>query len=249
MNNILQKNIRGLLRAFVLLPLLGLPIALGGCNASNSTPTPMPILTPVQNYTEPQDRYGNPGSLFSESSSSMLFEDSRARRIGDILLIKIVENTKAKHKADTTADKTNELELGVSSLLGFSTVNPIMVGGRFTGKIGDTPLIGAESSSALTATGETKRENYVTTTIGARVINVLPNNVLQIAGLREIQVYDETEYMIVTGLVRSCDVLADNSVLSTQLAESKISYYGKGVLADKQKPGWLSRLLDSIWPF
>ncbi|MDR1242355.1 MAG: flagellar basal body L-ring protein FlgH [Deltaproteobacteria bacterium] len=243
------QNAADLPKAVALLALLALSAALAGCNASSMTPTPAPTITPVQNYPEPQDRYSNPGSIFSESSSNMLFEDNRARRIGDILLIKIVENTKAKHKADTTADRTSNIGLGVTSLLGFSSVRPLGVGGSLAGTLGDDPMIGAKSSSDLNATGETKRENYVTTTIGARIINVLPNNVLQIAGAREIQVNEETEYMVVTGLVRADDVLSDNSVLSTQLAESKISYYGKGALADKQKSGWLIRLLDNIWPF
>jgi flagellar L-ring protein precursor FlgH len=244
-----QKNTSNTLKNFALLSLLTMQAALSGCNATTINPTPAPVIAPVQTYTERQDSYNNPGSLFSEASSNMLFEDSRARRVGDILLIKIVENTKAKQKADTTADKTSSIGLGVTSLLGFKSIKPVLLGGPFAGAIGDTPLVEAESTSALDATGETKRENYVTTTLGARVISVLPNNVLQIAGAREIKVNEETEYMVITGLVRGSDVLADNSVLSTQLAESKISYYGKGVLADKQKPGWLTRLLDNIWPF
>lgn len=223
---------------------------LGGCNASSSTPRPTPMLTPAQAYPEPEDTYGNPGSLFSESSSSLLFEDSRARRVGDILMINIVENTKSKSKADTSAGRTNGIELGVGSFLGRSTFSPIIVGGgAIAGAVGDSPLISASSTSNLDATGETKRENYVTTTIGGRVIQVLPNNVLQIAGAREIKVNDETEYMVVTGLVRSSDILSDNSVLSTQLAELTIEYWGKGVLADKQKAGWLTRLLEVVWPF
>jgi flagellar L-ring protein precursor FlgH len=244
-----QQSITKGARTFTLLSLFALPALLSGCNASTSHPTPPPTLAPVQGYTEPQDRYSNPGSLFSESTSNMLFEDSRARRVGDILQIKIVENTKSKEKADTTAGKTTEIEFGVTSLLGFNNVNPLLMGGKLAGRIGETPIIGASTSSDLNATGESKRENYVTTTIGARVINVLPNNVLQVAGAREIQINEETEYMVISGLVRSSDVLSDNSVLSTQLAESKISYYGKGVLADKQKPGWLTRLLDNVWPF
>ena len=223
---------------------------LSGCNASGNKPTAMPNLTPVQTYTEPEQRYSNPGSLFSESNSNLLFEDSRARRVGDIVLVKIVENTKAKHKADTTTDKKSGIELGVGAFLGRNTVSPWLVGGgSFAGQVGADPMISATSNSNLSATGETKRENYVTTTIGARVINVLPNNILQVAGAREIRVNEETEYMVITGLVRSADVLSDNSVLSTQLAESNISYYGKGVITDKQKPGWLTRLLDNIWPF
>lgn len=223
---------------------------LGGCNASSSTPRPTPMLTPAQAYPEPEDTYGNPGSLFSESSSNLLFEDSRARRVGDILMINIVENTKSKSKADTSAGRNNGIELGVGTFLGRTTFSPVVVGGgSFSGQVGEAPLISASSSTTLDATGETKRENYITTTIGARVIQVLPNNILQVAGAREIKVNDETEYMVITGLVRASDILSDNSVLSTQLAESSIEYYGKGVLADKQKAGWLTRLLEVVWPF
>ena len=234
-------------RQLVKMALLALSLGamLSGCNASSNQPTPMPTLTPVQKYTEPEEKYGNPGSLFSQANSTLLFEDSRARRVGDIVLIKIVENTKAKHKADTSAEKETGLTLGVGAFMGQSEIGI----GKYKGSIGTNPMVSAKSISDHTATGETKRENYVTTTIGARVINVLPNNILQVAGAREIRVNDETEYMVITGLVRTSDVLSDNSVLSTQLAESNISYYGKGVLADKQKPGWLTRLLDNIWPF
>ncbi|MDR1360243.1 MAG: flagellar basal body L-ring protein FlgH, partial [Deltaproteobacteria bacterium] len=105
------------------------------------------------------------------------------------------------------------------------------------------------STSELQSTGETKRENYVTATIGARVLQVLPGGLLQLEGAREVRVNEETQYMVVSGIVRAKDVASDNSVESTQLADSRIEYYGKGVLADKQKSGWLTRLLDNVWPF
>jgi flagellar L-ring protein precursor FlgH len=72
---------------------------------------------------------------------------------------------------------------------------------------------------------------------------------MQVQGAREIKVNDETQYMVVTGLIRQRDIDSDNSILSTQMADSRIDYYGKGVLADKQKSGWLTRLLDIVWPF
>lgn len=217
------------------------------CASHNDAPTPLPPMAPVQPYGEPEDFAANPGSIYSESASTLLFEDARARRVGDIILINIVENTKSKSKAETSADKNTSLSLGVSAFMGNSSFRPFGVGP--SGSVGANPMIGATSTSGHDATGETKRENYVTTTIGARVLQVLPNGILQVGGAREIRVNNETEYMVITGLVRTSDVLSDNSVLSTQLADSKISYYGKGILADKQKPGWLTRILDNIWPF
>ena len=225
-------------------------LALGGCAGQGQHAAPMPPLTPPQQYTEPEQRQANPGSLFSAAESTELYADNRARRVGDIVLIKIVETSKSKSKADTTADKSATSELGVTAAFGKHTISPLMLGGGpLSGNVGIDPMLSTSTTSNLSATGETKRENYVTATIGARVLQVLPGGVLQLQGAREIRVNEETQYMVVSGLVRAQDVRSDNSIESTQLADSKVEYYGKGVLADKQRAGWLTRLLDNVWPF
>lgn len=239
---------------FRILPLLAALVfaaLLSGCaGGQGQHAVPTPPMTPPQQYTEPEARYNNPGSLYSAAESTDLYADNRGRRVGDIILIKVVENAKSKSKADTTAEKDASHSLGVSALFGFQKTGIVPgMGGDFSGKVGANPMLSTRTVSDLSATGETKRENYVTATIGARVLQVLPGGVLQVAGAREIRVNEETQYMVVSGLIRSQDVGSDNSVESTQLADSKIEYYGKGVLADKQRQGWLSRLLDNIWPF
>lgn len=239
-------NIR-YINTFLALVIMG--FALSACAGGGQGSVTMPAMAPVQDYTEPEDRFGNPGSIFSESASGLLFEDTRARRVGDIILIKIVESTTAKSKADTTTERKGSNDVGVSAAFGRDKVSPVFFGGFLSSKIGADPVLGTTTNSKHEATGETKRENNVSTTIGGRVINVLPNGILEVAGMREIKVNAETEYMVVRGLVRQNDVLSDNSVLSTQLANSSIEYYGEGVLADKQGPGWLTRLVDLIWPF
>ena len=236
-----------------LLMLAMLPL-LGGCGAGQghqaSYATPMPPMVPPQQYTEPEQRYDNPGSLFSAAESPDLYADNRARRVGDIILIKVVETSKSKTKADTTAEKDSSSSIGVAAAFGRSSFGIIPgVGGATSGSVGAKPMLSTSTTSSLSATGETKRENYVTATIGARVLQVLPGGVLQLQGAREVRVNDETQYMVVSGLVRAQDVASDNSVESTQLADSKVEYYGKGVLADKQRQGWLTRLLDNVWPF
>lgn len=231
-----------------------LPAALGiaamaalitGCAGQDRHAVPSPPLTPPQQYTEPEARYNNPGSLYSAAESTDLYADNRARRVGDIVMINVVENSKSKSKADTTADRETTSSLGVAAAFNRSSFG---MGGA-TGKVGPNPMLSTSSTSELSASGETKRENYVTATIAARVLNVLPGGVLQLQGAREIRVNEETQYMVVSGLVRAQDVASNNSVDSTQLADSRIEYYGKGVLADKQKQGWLTRLLDNVWPF
>ena len=230
--------------------ILALAIFLGGCNGAARQPTPMPPIVPPQAYTEPEEEYENPGSLYSEAKSQYLFDDNRARKVGDIVLVKIVETSKGKHKADTITERETSNEFSVGAAFGARTVSPFFVGSnRLSGNVGVEPMLSTSRRSDHEATGETKRENYVTATMGARIVQLLPNGVMQVQGAREIKVNDETQYMVVTGLIRQRDIDSENSVLSTQMADSRIDYYGKGVLADKQKAGWLSRLLDIVWPF
>ena len=236
------------------LPLAGIlagVIFLGGCNgATTRQASPMPPMIPPQAYTEPEERMVNPGSLYSEANTHYLFDDNRARKVGDIVLVKIVETSKAKHKSDTTAERETTNTYTVGAALGRKTVTPwLFGGGALAGKVGVDPVLSTSTISEHEATGETKRENYITATMGARIMQVLPNGVMQVQGAREIKVNDETQYMVVTGLIRQRDIDQDNSILSTQMADSRIDYYGKGVLDDKQKAGWLTRLLEIVWPF
>lgn len=222
-----------------------------GCMASQTSPTPVPNMTQQQNYTEPDQFASNPGSLFSEANSQMLLADGRARRVGDVVMVNIVETSKGKNKAETKTDKTSTIDLGVGALFGSKRVSPIgaMDMGILSGSVGTNPVVQASSVTEFDGSGETKRENYVTATIAARVLRVHPGGVLELEGVRETRVNEETQYMVVTGLARSRDISPDNSIESTQLADARIEYYGKGVVTDKQKPGWLVRLLDNIWPF
>ena len=234
------------------LPLAGILAAvifLGGCNGATRQPMPMPPMVTPQAYTEPEEQYDNPGSLFSEASSHYIFDDNRARKVGDIVLVKIVETAKSKSKVDTTAERETTNAFSVGAAFGKSKVGPFGFGGPLSGGVGIDPILSTSRTSDHSATGETKRENYVTATMGARISQVLANGVMQVQGAREIKVNGETQYMVVTGLIRQRDIDSDNSILSTQMADSRIDYFGKGDLTDKQRSGWLTRLLDIVWPF
>lgn len=224
-------------------------ILLTGCNAAQQNASVMPTITPPQAYVEPEERYENPGSLYMASETDTLFADSRARRVGDIVMVKVVENSKAKSKSDLTSQKTNSNAYGVDSFFGKSSVGaapPTGLGTKMpVGGVG----FGTNSASDTSVTGEVKNEGTVTATIAARVTRVLPGGLLQIEGARENKVNNETQYLVVTGLIRPMDVAPDNSIESNRIADAQIQYYGKGVLSDKQKPGWFTRLMDNVWPF
>ena len=238
------------MQARYLIPVLALTYLF--CVACGGSPTRRPALhppvTPQQEYRQ-EAAVNNPGSIFAASEADTLFEDSRARRVGDIVVVKLVENTKAQNKAETSSNKKSSNNYEVANMFnrGHAGFIPFM-------PIGPQPSVGipildTDSASGINSTGKTKRENYVTTSLATRVLRVLPGGLMEIEGAREIRVNEETEYMVVRGMIRSKDVSADNSVLSTQIADASIEYYGKGVLADKQKPGWFSRLMDNVWPF
>lgn len=226
-------------------------LTLAGCNAARQQASPLPPIGPTQTITEPEQAAANPGSMFNDAEADLLFSDSRARRVGDIVLIKVVENAKGKNKADTTAERDSTNNYGVGAFFGQdnASINPFNPTGGLGGRTGTSALFQTNSNSKLDGKGETKRENTVTATIAARVVRSLPGGLLQVEGARETRINEETQYIVVSGLVRTRDVASDNSVLSSQMADSRIAYYGKGVLADKQRSGWFTRLMDNFWPF
>lgn len=239
------------MNARFLAPILGAAFLLcAACGGSPSKrPALQPPMTPPQEYSEEAYGANNPGSLFAASEQDTLFADSRARRVGDIVVVKLVESTKAQNTAKTTAEKDNLNDYGVNALFGRSKSGFIPLVG-----LGPQAAVGAKaldtfSKSEQDGTGSTSRTNYVSSSMAARVTRVLPGGLLQIEGARQIRVNEETEYMVVRGMIRAKDVEADNSIYSTQIADASIEYYGRGALADKQKSGWFTRLMDNIWPF
>jgi flagellar L-ring protein precursor FlgH len=116
------------------------------------------------------------------------------------------------------------------------------------GTIGDN-LIDTDFQNATKGEATSDRSGQVTASIAARVTEVMPNGNLSIFGRRAMKVDNEVQYIMVSGIIRPDDIDSDNRVESTSLADSRIEYYGKGALADKQKPGWGTRIIDNIWPW
>ncbi|MFW5837599.1 MAG: flagellar basal body L-ring protein FlgH [Desulfovibrionaceae bacterium] len=224
-------------------------LAAVGCMPPSRAQTPTPIMSPPP--PPAPDPMDNPGSLYNPDQSDYLFADNRARRVGDIVLVTVSEVTNAEHKANTKAERNTELNFGVENYAVDRVIGSMPFPNPFgmAGVAGGNPAIKAGAQNNFKGTAETKRESTVTATVAVRVVQVLPGNVFQVEGAREVRVNDETQIMVVRGLVRKRDIGPDNSVSSSYLADARIELYGQGVLADKQRPGWLSRILDNVWPF
>ncbi len=167
-------------------------------------------------------------SLWSDDWS--LFTDLKARRVGDLVTLIIVERTEASQEARTTTSKDGEVSIGPG--LGFLDI---------------IPLIQASGGDSLSAGGTTTRGGSLQAKMTTRVVEVLPNGVLRIEGRQTIVLNGEEQEIVVSGLVRTRDIAADNTVLSTYVADAHITFKGTGVLGNEQRRGILTRLFD--WLF
>lgn len=217
-----------------------LAVALGLLAGCANTPGAFDPKAQIPMPPEPKANLKRPvpstGSIFADSRADY-YADLRARQVGDIIVVEITENSKAKKKNDTKAERTNQFSAGIPSLYGNGvSTNPAAV-------------MQADFTSKHDAKAELTKEDTMTSSIGCTVMEVLASGNLIVRGSREVQVNGETQYIVLQGTVRPSDVTATNTVQSTQLADAKIHYTGRGVLSDKQQPGWLARLLDNVWPF
>ncbi len=184
------------------------------------------------------------GSLWQEENGrAYLYEDLRAMRVGDIITIKIVENQKGSKTGDTTAERKSSIENGITG--GTAGLPLFSFGGNLAKKLG----VEASAENKFGGKGATSRADTLTGTVSAVVTEVMPNGNLKIEGHREVTINAEKQTMYLTGAVRRVDVDTKNTVLSTAIADAKIEYVGAGVVDDVQRPGWLVRILDWIYPF
>lgn len=185
------------------------------------------------------------GSLWSDQSDfGHLFTNPKARNIGDIVTIRIVESSSATNKASTQTGRSSSVSASVDGFFGLE--NKYSANSPFFNPFG-TVAGGLESD--FDGSGTTKRSGDLNATITARVIDIMPNGNLIVMGSREVMVNREKQEITLAGIVRPRDVSAQNVVLSTHIADAKISYSGSGIINDRQRPGWLARALDAVWPF
>ncbi len=186
------------------------------------------------------------GSLWVENATSLseMFINARARRVGDIVTIRIVESSSAKNKASTDTERTTSMNIGLNSFFGLEQEYP--ASHPFFNPFGS-----AEGSydSEFEGSGATVRSGALEAYISARIVQILPNGNFVIEGNREVRVNNENQIITLTGVVRPRDISGENVIQSTYIADARISYSGSGVVNDQQRPGWLIRILDNVWPF
>ena len=188
------------------------------------------------------------GSLWSDVSGVDLFPDSRARKVGDIVTVRIVEDPEAELNANTKTSRSSSINASTLKFLGYMQALAEK-NSRLAQNPGTDNLISATLGMDFDGKGSSDRDGHVKAFIAAVVERVLPNGNLYINGKREIKVNNEMQFITISGIIRPEDISPTNEISSSYVASARILYAGKGPVADKQKPGWLGRVVDYVWPF
>lgn len=189
------------------------------------------------------DAKPTPGSLYSETVPGFL-QDTRAVRVGDVVVVRVDENADAKGDATTKLSKSATRQEGATALLGLLPAlqrsNPDMDPSR---------LVALASQVDFSGDGQTHRKGQLTGSIAVRVKQQMPNGDLYVEGTKVVLINNEEYHLYVSGLVRPADVGPDNSVASSRVADAQVEFTGRGDIADTVDRGWLTKLLDAITPF
>jgi len=189
---------------------------------------------------EPAESERVSGSIFQPAYGGSLVEDRRARRVGDILTIRLVEQTAASKNASTNTSRDSN-----------TTITPPTIFGRGVTHNG-TPILETEMGSSRSFDGEggSSQSNSLEGEITVTVARRLPNGNLMVQGEKWLTLNQGEEMVRIAGIIRPQDISSDNSVPSNRVADARITYSGKGLLADANSPGWLTRFFQSpLSPF
>ncbi len=212
-------------------------LALQGCASSNKPVPNDPYYAPTVSSagTLPQR---TEGSLFQQAYGLSLFDDRKALRVGDIITIQLSERTVSRKSSGVSVTKDSSANFDAGPILGrVPTLN------------GRTLETAVGQKRDFSGDADADQSNSLQGNITVTVAEVLPNGNLVVRGEKWMTLNRGDEFIRISGIVRPDDISPSNTVVSTRLANAKISYSGTGTLADSQSMGWLARFFNSeFWP-
>ena len=174
------------------------------------------------------------GSLYNPARYISLAGDRRARRVGDLVTILLVERTQARKSSSADTARNSNSALRLPDVLPFNRVPEGLTSGGMT--------------QGFKGSGSAAQDNQLSGELTVTVARVLPNGVLIVAGEKRLTLNRGEEQVQLTGLVRIDDLGPDNSIPSTRVADARIRYSGSGQVADQSRQGWLARFFAKVVP-
>lgn len=218
---------------------IGMVSLLSACAVNHKVEQEDPFFAPIMPEIPAEDVVTT-GSLYKTGWSNGLYSDTKARRVGDIITVLLQENTQASKSARTETSK--ETDATLSPLVGLNGAAPTIGG--------NTLQLGLESDSEFKGDAKADQSNSLNGQISVHVMRALPNGNLIIRGEKWLTLNTGQEFIRLTGIVRAEDISSENTIASTRVANARISYSGKGSMAEAQEAGWLSSFfMSSMWAF
>lgn len=209
---------------------------LAACEMVPSRPPPYEAPRPLLVAAVP----ASDGAIYQTGREPTLFEDLKPRQVGDLLTVVLVEATDAQKSATTSTAKDSSIDIDNPTILG----RPLTHHG--------TALLNTSLSASrdFQGNGASSQSNKLSGSVTVSVTERLANGNLVVHGEKQLTLNQGEEYVRLSGIVRPADIAPDNSVLSSRIADARITYSGSGALADSNSQGWLSRFFNSPWwPF
>ncbi len=201
-----------------------------------------PMTWPMPEAPPPPKQYAN---TLWQPGSRAFFRDQRAARVGDILRVNI--KIKDKAEVDNETERKRDVSDSISAPTVFGLENKLVK--WIPGTANPTSLLDVAGATNSKGTGGVKREEKIETQIAALITQVLPNGNFVIDGKQEIRVNNEIREIGVKGVVRPQDINSDNTIESSQVAEARIIYGGRGQITDMQQPRWGHQVVEALAPF
>ena len=186
--------------------------------------------------TEPAPAESEPGAIYKSGVDLRLFEDLRAHRVGDILTVRLIEQTNASKSSSTSTSKSTAA----------TYENPTLFGRGVT--LDGIPILSSTLSGdqSFDGDGASSQSNSLEGDVTVTVVERFANGNLRIRGEKWVTINQGREFIRVSGIIRPHDIAPDNSVASTKVADARIAYSGKGALAAANRMGFVSRFLNSV---
>ncbi|MDH3587972.1 MAG: flagellar basal body L-ring protein FlgH [Gammaproteobacteria bacterium] len=216
--------------------------ALAGLSACSLLPMPQAdkeVWHPTEPVVMPDD-IRTSGAIFSLGTQVELFSDVKARRVGDIITIRLVEKTAARKSSSTSTSKETSI----------ANQNPTLFGVELSSD--SIPILAQDidGSHSFDGDGASSQSNELEGSITVTVAQRLPNGNLFVRGEKWLTLNQGEEFVRISGIVRPYDIGTDNTIASNKVADARIIYSGKGALADANRQGWLARFFSRpLMPF
>ncbi|MBT3923170.1 MAG: flagellar basal body L-ring protein FlgH [Nitrospina sp.] len=223
-------------------------IFLPACSTSHRAVDSTSTVIPKHLYAKKAKVKLEEGAIWpGDTSENLLFEDSKARKVGDIVTVTINETATSSQSATTNTAKNTTVNMQAPSVLGLPSSlgiqNFLGLGTQFD------PSVNASVANSNQGNGTVTRNGTLTGTISALITEIVPGGNFRIEGRRSVTVNNEEQIMVLRGVIRPQDINFDNTISSIWIADASISLTGEGVVADEQRKGWLARALSKVWPF